>query len=175
MSLVLVTGISTSGKSAVAQELTKRGYAAYDTEHDRISAWFNKKTGERDAEFGQVPERTKEWLNQHEWLIDIDWVKAKATVADDKTIFLCGGGANEPIVRELCSQVIWLVTDEATIRSRVGNPRDHTYGTLPHELELILASNIEKEAEYRAYGATMIDATQSLDMVVGEILHKLVL
>lgn len=36
MSLVLITGISTSGKSSIAKELSRRGYEAYDTEHNGI-------------------------------------------------------------------------------------------------------------------------------------------
>lgn len=70
--LILITGISTSGKSTIAKELVKRGYEAYDTEHNGISAWYNKETNERAAEFGQVPERTKEWMDQHEWRMSMD-------------------------------------------------------------------------------------------------------
>jgi nucleoside-triphosphatase THEP1 len=42
MSLILITGVSTSGKSTIAQELVKRGYESYDTEHNGISAWYNR-------------------------------------------------------------------------------------------------------------------------------------
>lgn len=71
MSLILITGISTSGKSSIATELIGRGYEAYDTEHNGISAWFNKETGERAAEFGHVADRTKEWMDRHEWRMSI--------------------------------------------------------------------------------------------------------
>jgi shikimate kinase len=172
MSLILITGISTSGKSSIAKELIKQGFEAYDTEHNGISAWFNKETGEKAAEFGQVADRTKEWMDQHEWRMSMDWVRQKVEESADKQIFLCGGGANEPEVRELCDKVIWLKTDEATIRSRINNPRDHTYGTKPHELERILEGNGRKEAEYQEYGAIMVDARQSFEKVVDEILAK---
>lgn len=174
MPLVLITGISTSGKSSVAKELVKRGYEAHDTEHNGISAWFNKETGEKAAEFGQVADRTKEWMDQHEWRMSMDWVKQKLKESTDRQIFLCGGGANEPEVRELCDKVIWLKTDEATIRSRVNNPRDHTYGTQPHELERILEGNERKEAEYQGYGAIIVDARRPFEKVVDEILAKVI-
>lgn len=74
--------------------LIVKGHEAYDTEHNGISAWFNKKTGERTAEFGEVPERTKEWFDQHEWLISKDWVTEIAAEAKNKTVFLCGGGSD---------------------------------------------------------------------------------
>jgi shikimate kinase len=171
--LIFVTGISTSGKSTIARELTRRGYEAYDTEHNGISAWYNKATGERAAEFGQVPERTKEWMDQHEWRISIDWVKQVTEKAKGKPIFLCGGGANESEVRALCSKAIWLKTDEKTIRERVNIPRDHTYGTKPHELVRAIEGNLQKEAEYQKLGVIMIDARRPLAVVVDEMVKRL--
>lgn len=173
MSLIFITGISTSGKSTIATELQNRGYEAYDTEHNGMSAWYNKETGERAAEFGEMPERTKEWLDRHEWLISTERVAklAKKAQRDNKPIFLCGGSANEPEIRAMCSTVVWLKTDEQTIRIRVNNPRDHDYGTRPHELVRAIKANEKKEAEYRQYGASMIDATKSIETVVGEILN----
>jgi shikimate kinase len=168
--LVFITGISTSGKSTMVKELSEQGYEAHDLEHNGISAWFNKETGTRDAEFGQIPERTKEWLDAHEWRISMDWVNDIAKKAADRTIFLCGGGANEKGVIALCDKVIWLKTDEETIRQRVNIPRDHTYGTRPHELAAAIEGNIQKEKEYERMGAVMVDARQPLDKVVKDIL-----
>ncbi len=170
MPLILITGTSTAGKSAIAKELTKQGYEAYDTEHDGISAWYNRETGERAAEFGEMPERTEEWLNLHEWLISIDWVDEIAEKAADKPIFLCGGSSNEAEVRAKCQKVIWLKTDEKTIRKRVLNPRDHDYGTKPHELAAAIEDNRKKEAEYQELGAIIVDATRSIEDVVSTIL-----
>jgi len=172
MALILITGISTSGKSTIAQELKKRGYEAYDTEHNGISAWYNKKTGKRVAEFGEMPERTEGWLNQHDWRISLEWVAETSEKAQDKPIFLCGGGANEPEVRALCDKVIWLKTDETIIRKRVNNQRDHDYGTRPHELAAAIDGNRRKEAEYREASAIMVDATQPIGQVVKEILAE---
>jgi len=171
MPLIFITGISTSGKSTIAKELQNRGYEAYDTEHGGISAWFNRRTGERTAEFGEMPERTPEWLSQHHWLIDKEWVAKIADKAKDMPIFLCGGAANEPEVREMCQKIIWLKTNEATIRQRVNNPRDHDYGTKPHELRRAIEGNKQKQAEYEAYGAIMIDATRPIDQVVEDVIR----
>ena len=170
MALILVTGTSTSGKSTVAKELQKLGYEAYDTEHNGISAWHNKATDEKAAEFGEMPERTTEWLNQHEWLMSVEWAKAIAAKAKDKPIFLCGGAANELEVGNLCDKVIWLKTDEDTIRQRVSNPRDHDYGTKPHELAAAIEANKQKEAGYLKNGAIFVDAIKPVNDVVNEIL-----
>jgi len=174
MSLIFITGISTSGKSTVASKLQQRGYEAYDTEHDDISAWYNKQSGKRAAGFGEMPERTKEWLEQHEWLISKEWVASKAATAHTKPIFLCGGSTNESEIRKMCDKVVWLKTNEASISQRVNYPRDHDYGTKPHELARAIESNVQKQAEYEAYGAILVDATQPIDKVVDEILGKVV-
>lgn len=168
--IIFITGTSTSGKSTLAKEFTKLGYEAYDTEHNGMSAWFNKQTDKRVAEFNEMPERTPEWLSAHEWRIDADRVAKLAKKASNETIFLCGGSANEPEIRAMCDKVVWLKTDEATIRQRVNNPRDHDYGTKPHELAAALQANERKEAEYKAYGAIMVDARQPIVKVVDDIL-----
>lgn len=168
--LIFITGTSTSGKSTIAKELRKRGYDAYDLEHGGISAWFHKENGTRDAEFGQVPDRSKEWADAHEWRISIDWVKNIAKVAVSKPVFLCGGGANEKEVIALCDKVVWLKTDEDTIKGRVGLPRDHTYGTKPHELAEAVKRNVEGEREFVKLGAVMIDVRRPIDEVVEGIL-----
>lgn len=174
MALILITGTSTSGKSAVAKELVKRGYEAYDMEHNGISAWYNKKTGKRAAEFGEMPERTDTWLRKHEWRTSIDWVTEKAKKAKHETIFICGGSANEAEIRAMCQTVIWLKTDEATILKRVNNARDHNYGTKPHELTQIIKENSYNESIYlNKFGAILIDATQPIGSVVDSILKNI--
>lgn len=173
MPLIFITGTSTSGKSTIVKELTKRGYEAYDTEHNGISAWYNKETGERVAEVGHVPERTPKWRSQHGLRISIEWVREIAKKAENKPIFLCGGSTNEAEVRAMCQKVFWLQTNEATIRKRVIIPRDHDYGTKPHELAAAIKANVDHGAEYQAYGAVMIDATQPIEKVVEQILASI--
>lgn len=171
--LIFITGTSTAGKSTMVRELTKRGYEAHDLEHNGISAWFHKEKGTRDAEFGQVPDRSKEWADAHEWRVSIDRVKSIAKEAIHKPVFLCGRGANEKDIVTLCDKVIWLKTDENTIRHRVNLPRDHTNGTKPHELAEAIEDNVRQEKEYGQLGATMIDTRRPLDEVVADVLRQI--
>ncbi len=170
MPFILITGTSTSGKSSIAKELLERGYEAYDTEHDGISAYFNKETGQRVAEFGGAPERSKSWLDQHEWLISPEWLKEKAEKAKESMIFACGGTGNPSAILPFFDKVIWLEVDEQTIRYRVNNPRDHDYGTKPHELAAAIRANTSECLIYKNAGAQIVDATQPLNKVVDEIL-----
>lgn len=170
MTLVLINGISTAGKSSIARELIDRGYEAYDIERNGISAWYNIESGERAAEFGKVPERTKEWMDQHEFRMSIDWLNDTAEKAKTNLIFLCGAAANDKEVYKRCDIVFWLKTDEHTIRNRLSIPREHTFGTKPHELERILKGNIRKQKEYENAGAVIIDARRDLGAVIDEII-----
>jgi shikimate kinase len=170
MSFVFITGASTAGKSTIARELSKLGYAAYDTEQNNMSAWYNKKSGKRVAGLGEIPNRTQKWFDQHEWLISVEQVKNLATQAGGKPIFLCGIASNHYEIRKLCSSTVWLKSDSATIKQRVKLPRDHDWGTRPHELKGAIAGNQQGEIDYQNYGAIMIDATQPLERVIDEIL-----
>lgn len=168
--LVLINGMSTSGKSTIAKELSSRGFISIDIEHSGHAAYYNKQTGAKVAEFGHAPERTQEWLNAHQWLIDIEWVKSLQPVAKGKTIFLCGGGSNEKEVSQLCDVIFWLSIDEDTVRRRVQNTRDHDYGTKPHELKRIIENIHIKQQEFVALGAELIDATKPINEVIEAIL-----
>lgn len=154
----------------MAAELRGHGYVAYDLEHNGLSAWFNKESGAKAAEFGQVPERTHAWLSAHEWRIDISKIIQLIQDGDGGSIFLCGGGANQDELMALCDKTIWLQTDEATIRARVHNKRDHSYGTKPHELAKAIQDNINGESHFRNAGAVIVGARQPKEIVLKEIL-----
>jgi len=170
--LIFISGTSTSGKSTIAKELRGCGFEAHDLEHNGISAWYHKEKGTRDAEFGKVPDRSIEWADAHEWRVSMDWAHNISKKALKKLIFLCGGGANENDVISLCDKVIWLKTDEETIRSRVNIPRDHTYGTHSHELDEVIERNRRKEKEYKQMGAVMIDVRRPINEIVSDVLAQ---
>lgn len=171
MALILINGISTSGKSSMAVELKKRGLISYDLEHLASSGWYNKQTNQKVAGFGQMPERSSAWLSQHEWRVSEEEIKQLAEQDKNQTVFICGGAANEDNIAALCDKIIWLKTDEATIRQRVTIPRDHDYGTKPHELDQIIKNNVVKEKQQREKGSIIIDARKPLNDVVESVLE----
>ena len=58
MSLIFITGVAGSGKSAVCKELVARGFEAYDTDNDGMTAWVIKETDEK------VNQAKVEWANR---------------------------------------------------------------------------------------------------------------
>jgi shikimate kinase len=171
MSLILITGSATSGKTTIANELNRLGYMVYDTEENNLSGWFNKKT-KKLAERPQY--MSKEWHSHHLWQIDVDKVKAIATNAKDRTIVLCGIARNIDQVLKFCNKVIWLKMDSETIRKRVSSPsRTNHWGSEPYQLEFTISRNQKLEKYFVEHGAILIDATKPLNIVLGDVLSEI--
>ena len=97
-------------------------------------------------------------------------VQALAARADGRLVFLCGSTANEHEVWHLFSRVIYLAIDEQTLRDRLASRRSNDFGKAPHELEAILSWHQVGEADYREFGAVVVDATLPLHEVVDQVL-----
>ncbi len=96
MPLVLVTGISGSGKSTVCSELQARCYEAHDTDQHANAVWVRRATGEIAATQSGPEMRSPDWLAQHEWTMARDRIEALAERAGSRTVFLCGMTKNSP-------------------------------------------------------------------------------
>ena len=172
MGLIFVTGIAGAGKSTVRAELSGRRLLAYDTDEDEIAQWTNRATGEITPLLAEL-HRTQEFLDENEWRADPDRVRQLAEPGDERTVFLCGSLGNEDEVWSSFDRVFLLSIDEDTMRHRLVARTAHDFGTRPHELELLLAWRTVIDEHYRRRGAIVIDATQSLELVVDDILGVL--
>lgn len=170
MSLIFVTGISGAGKSTVREELTRRGFQAYDTDEDQIAQWQNRLTGEVTP-LVTDQHRTPEFIAQNDWKADPERVGELAKAGEQQTVFLCGSVGNDDEIGHLFDQVFLLSIDEATMRYRLATRSTHDFGTKPHELELLLAWHQVINEHYLDRGAIMIDANNPPPLVVDEILR----
>jgi dephospho-CoA kinase len=170
MSLVLVTGISGAGKSAVCNELQRRGYEAHDTDRDRNAVWVDRETGEVTAEVAGASERPPGWLDRQEWRAPPARVEELAARAEGRLAFLCGATANEDEIWHLFSQTIYLAIDEETLRHRLHTRTTNDFGKAPHELAAVLEWHKVGVDQYRNFGAFIVDATQPLMNVVDDVI-----
>jgi len=169
MSLVYVTGIEAAGKTTTCQELKKRGYEAYDID-EGIAHFYNVVTGKQARWVDSPTGRSEAWYNQHEYMMERSKVEQLVKKAKDTTIFLCGTTRLDFLVIDVFDQIIYLYLDEATLRQRLSMRQSFEWGSAPYERDMILAWHKPTEDDYKEYGATMIDATQSVASVVDEIL-----
>jgi dephospho-CoA kinase len=168
MSLVYITGVSGSGKSAVRNTLIARGYEAFDVDYDGFAAHYDNTTGKKVSHVI----RTKEWHEKHDWKISRPMVEELAKKAKAKLIFLCGVARNDNEVWDLFDKVFALAVDEKTLRKRLATRKDE-FGKNEDELQIALGWQKHAEEKYRNLGATIVDNIRSVDKTVDEILRQI--
>lgn len=172
MALIFITGNSGVGKSAVREELQRRGYEAHDTDENDLSAWQNMATG-KFVSFPENPnERDNKWHDVHKWRMSRQKVEELAQHAKNKLVFLCGSPNNADDMLDLYDQVICLTLDKASLQHRLTNRTSNDYGKGPDELNSILGWHDSFQERYRSSGAIMVDASKPVTEVVNDILRQ---
>jgi hypothetical protein len=153
----LIEGVSGSGKSAVWEELRRRGYAAING--DRELAYVGDPiTGEKVENGGH---------EHHIW--DLEKVRKLAANQDDEATFFCGGSRNFKQFIDLFDEVFMLDVDVDTLNYRLDSRSENDTGKSKEERELILRLHATKE-DLPSNGI-VIDGRQPLLNVVDEILR----
>ena len=165
----LIEGVSGAGKTAVAQELQRRGYQAIHGDRE-LAYRGDPKTGLPLAPETDTP--TAVWMSEHH-IWDAEKVKAHIANKDDAVTFFCGGSRNLSQFIELLDGVFVLDVDWETASRRIDervalDPSD--FGGKPEERELIARLNATKEQIPK--NAMSIDATAPVARVVDDILSK---
>jgi broad-specificity NMP kinase len=170
--LVYVTGISGAGKSAVRQELRRRGYEALGVDEDGYGRWLDPHTGEERTYPTEKRSDSHEWYAAHDWVLDVSKIAElkKRVDRDASLVFLCGVAAGDGEAWEYFDVVCALVIDEATIKARIDLRNDNWFGKRPHELDQILAWNFGYAGRYQRFGAVIVDATKPLSDVVDAVI-----
>jgi broad-specificity NMP kinase len=170
MSLIFVTGVPGSGKSAVEIQLRKRGYTSYDA--DSIGAAYNIEDG-LIVKIPPASERSPEWFQAHQWKVQRDRVEQLKEKSKNKTIFLCGTASNDEELWDLFDQVFMLHVDEASLKHRIATRKDNDYGKNEYELTKILEKYRNSFHKYDLPKVIVIDASQPLMQVVQTIIDSL--
>lgn len=173
MALYFITGVQGSGKSTVLAALKRRGYEAYDVDeagpatakwHHNTSSFVHPKSSVKKEA------RTSDFLANHSWKVPRQEVADLSQQASEKPIFLGGNIANEPELQDLFSEIFALTIDDETLRHRLANRTDNDWGQNLHELELSLTANHKLSERYAESGYVIINASQTTDAVIAEIL-----
>ncbi len=170
MPLYYITGLPGSGKSTVLTELRRRGYEAYGTDEDNLAAHHHSVTGEKDPGGQTAETRTEDWRKHHEWKIPVEKVEHLRLKASAKPVFLCGVVANDAEFWDNFTQVFCLYATPEEIKHRIVNRVHNDFGKNAHELAEILEWAAYSKDQYGKLGATLIDATQSVEKISNEIL-----
>lgn len=169
----LIEGVSGTGKTAVAEELQRRGYHVLHGDQE-LKYRGDPKTGEPLVEPAHANEWDKAVWQQEHLLWDIDKVKSVIADHSKEISFFCGGSRNFSRFIDLLNGVFILdVRDLDTLYRRLDErvARDPTdFGGKPEEKELVARLHATKE-DIPGSGV-VIDAAQPLERVVDEILEN---
>jgi hypothetical protein len=154
----LIEGVSGTGKTAVCEELRRRGYHAINGDRE-LSYQGDPETGEPLD--GSVHEH-------HIW--DVDRVKSVAADQRNAISFFCGGTRNFHRFIDLFDGVFVLDVDHDTLNRRLAGRPEYEFGGRASERELIVRLHATKEDVPK--NAVSIDATAPIARVVDEILSK---
>jgi hypothetical protein len=155
----LIEGVSGTGKTTVCTELQRRGYHAIHGDRE-LAYRGDPETGEPREGFAH---------EHHIWHVD----KVRALVAnqDEPVTFFCGGSRNFAKFIDLFDGVFVLEVDLDTLNRRLDERPDSEWaGGQPPKRERVVRSHQTKEDVPK--NAISIDATQSVERVVDEILRQ---
>lgn len=165
---ILVTGRAGSGKTAVASELTKRGYSAFDTDKiSHLSSWRNKKT----KDLIQFTDNRYVDLKKYEWVWDR--VILESFLRNSNDIFICGGASNDFDFEDLFSKHFVLDVSPDIQINRLTTRSNNDYGKDPRMFEAIIQGQFNHVSKARSLGITLINADSRIEEVVDRILDQL--
>ena len=152
MPVVLVTGMSGTGKSVALVELARRGHRVVDTDY---GGWTEEvpASGERELEPLWREDRIDELLNEH----------------DDGVLFVSGCVSNQGKFSSRFDAVVLLSAPVDVIVGRVAMRKTNDFGKTDAERDLIVHDLANVEPLLRATATAEIDTRAPLDEVVDEL------
>jgi len=171
MSLIYITGIAGAGKSAVYEELVRRGYEAHEADNT-LSNFYVNETGELSSPTTAL-ERTAEWRKHNSWKMPKDKLLELKRTSVGRPVFVCGVAANEEEYIDVFDKVFALDVDDETLKHRVTTRDTGDFGKSKHEMESLLEWQQTTSDYYQKVGAHVIDSTKPLSEVVDRIIANI--
>ena len=165
----LITGVAGTGKSTLAKELRRRGYAAYDTE-EGFSYYVDKATGERCV---YPKEPSPEWYERHERVFDEKILMNLLKKHAEEPLFIASITANQAKYYDQFDKVFLLTAPDEVIVHRLGTRTNNYFGRHPLDLQRVIGRHQQFDDELKAQGAQPVDSTQPIETVASEIIKAI--
>jgi dephospho-CoA kinase len=167
MPTYLITGYPATGKSSVAKELERRGYAAYDTDDvPGLNHYVYKNGTSVDFSKGHIEDKSE---------LESVWNKnelAKLLQSADE-VFICAVTSRQHEFYDQFDKIFVLTIDGATLKHRILTRTTNDFGKHPNEMKMLVDGHKGFVHQMLKEGATPIDAMQPLRKVVDDVLNKL--
>ncbi len=162
-----ITGISGSGKSTIAKELSKKGFAYFDIDDVKdLCYWINKETQEN---VGNIAGKGFDFVEKHRWVVNIEKMNELLSSYTEDLI-VSGVCKNQEEFLDNFDKVFLLQCSEETFIHRLKTREDVRFGKdLGHQQGVI---NWHKKFEnnMQEKGAISISSEGEIDEVVNRIL-----
>lgn len=158
-----------TGKTSVAEDLRKRGYAAFDADAG-FSYYVEKDTGKR---CDHPDEPSFEWYGRHERVFDEAVLENLFSDYEGEPLFLCCITANQSKYYSEFQKIFLLTADDETVMRRLKMRTNSDFGKHPVDLQRVLSGRSDFDESVKAAGAIVIDSTKPLEQVVGQILDHI--
>jgi shikimate kinase len=150
VAMVLVTGMSGTGKSACLELLRSRGYHVVDTDSDEWSTWVTD-DGSPD------------------WIWDEGAITSLLDQFQNGQLFVAGCKTNQGRFYSRFDEVVLLSAPAEVVLERVSTRSTNPYGKSDAERREILRYIEEVEPRLRATSTIELDATAPLSEVVDQL------
>lgn len=167
MPAYLITGYPATGKSSVAEELARQGYAAYDTDGlPGLNHYTHKDGTPVDFNKGHIEDQSE---------IESVWNRDRLAELLDSAeeVFICAVTSRQHEFYDQFDKIFVLTIDEDTLKHRLLTRTTNSFGKHPNEMKILLEGREGFLRQMLKEGAVPIDATQALGKVVDDILSKL--
>jgi dephospho-CoA kinase len=160
MKKVLITGMSGTGKSALIQELSARGYKSVDTDYDGFSELVD---GPDDQLTGL--------FNGQDWVWREDCIHQLLSTEDAEVLFVSGCAPNQWKFYREFDYVVLLSAPPSVIVERLATRTGNPYGKDPDEVARVLLLQQTIEPRLRSVADLELDTSAPLDEVVASVLR----
>jgi len=167
---ILITGITGSGKSAVCDELKKRGYKAYDIEI--MEGLFNLVDNKTGKIVNGYDNKNLEWVKRHDWVCNRKKLQDLVRKNAKGTAFYCGTAGNLDELLFLFGKIFLLKVSPKILHERLSTRKSNDYGRTSEVQDWIIEWKDWWENHMIENGAIVIDANRDLQEVTTDILER---
>lgn len=162
-----ITGVSGVGKSTIAKEIAKRGYASFDIDDvEGLCHWMNKATKENVGNRAGIG---RDFVEEHKWVVDIEKMK-ELLKSYDQDVVVSGVCANQDEYLHLFDKVFLLHCSEETFIHRLNTREDDRFGKDPGQQAGVINWYRKFEEYMKGFGAIPVTSEGELSAVVEEII-----